>query len=38
MFTSANGSGANVHWGARDFLVQRNWVNAGGGSCQVAYP
>jgi hypothetical protein len=38
MFTSANGTGANVHWGARDFLVQRNWVNAGGGSCQVAYP
>jgi hypothetical protein len=38
MFTAANGSGANVHWGDRDFLVQRNWINAGGGSCVVSYP
>ena len=33
-----NGSGTNVHWGSRDFLIQQNWVNAGGGSCAVAYP
>jgi hypothetical protein len=38
IYTAPNGTGANVRWGSRDFLVQRNWVNAGGGSCVVAYP
>jgi hypothetical protein len=38
MYTAPNGYAANVRWGSRDFLVQRNWVNAGGGSCAVAYP
>jgi len=33
-----NGSGTNVHWGSRDLLIQQNWINAGGGSCAVAYP
>jgi hypothetical protein len=37
-FLAPNGSGANVHWGARDFLIQRNWVNASGGYCSVSYP
>jgi hypothetical protein len=36
-FTS-NTSVANVHWGARDFLIQQNWINADGGSCSVSYP
>jgi hypothetical protein len=38
LFTSANGTAANVQWGPRDFLVQQNWVNAGGGSCALSYP
>jgi hypothetical protein len=37
-YSAANGSGANVQWGARDFLIQRNWVNAGGGFCAAGYP
>jgi hypothetical protein len=37
-YLTANGSGANLRWGARDFLIQRNWVNGGGGYCSVAYP
>jgi hypothetical protein len=36
-YTTGNGSKANVHLGTRDYLIQRNWLNAGGGSCQVAY-
>lgn len=35
---TANGAKANMRLGTRDFLIQRNWVNAGGGSCAVAYP
>jgi len=23
---------------ARDFLIQRNWVNASGGYCALSYP
>ncbi len=26
---------ANVHLGARDYLVQQNWLNAAGGSCSL---
>lgn len=37
-YTTANGSKANMKIGGRDYLIQRNWVNAGGGSCQVKFP
>ena len=29
---------ANVHLGTRDYLIQRNWVNASGGYCSMSYP
>ena len=32
---TANGATANVKIGTRDYLIQRNWVNAGGGSCSM---
>jgi hypothetical protein len=35
--TSAGGK-ANMNLGGTDFLVQRNWVNAGTGGCAVKYP
>jgi hypothetical protein len=38
LYSTPNGSGANVRFGSRDYLIQRNWVNAGGGSCAVGYP
>jgi hypothetical protein len=34
---TANGALANVKLGARDFLIQRNWVNAAGGYCSMSY-
>jgi hypothetical protein len=34
----ANGSKANLKLGARDFLIQRNWVNASGGYCALSFP
>ena len=27
-YTAPNGSTANMHLGARDFLIQQNWANA----------
>jgi Phosphate-induced protein 1 conserved region len=36
--TAPNGSKYNMTLGARQFLIQQNWVNAGGGRCAVAYP
>ncbi len=36
MYT-ANGAKANMHLGSRDYLIQRNWVNASGGSCALTY-
>jgi hypothetical protein len=36
-YTSSNGAFANVHLGSRDFLIQRNWVNASGGYCSMSY-
>lgn len=33
-----NGGYANMKLGARDYLIQRNWVNAGGGYCAQSYP
>jgi len=37
-YTTTNGAVANMKLGARDFLIQRNWVNAAGGYCAVSYP
>jgi hypothetical protein len=37
-YTVANGAKANVKLGARDFLIQQNWVNSGSGSCSMHYP
>lgn len=37
--TYSNGTGtANMKLGARDFLIQQNWVNASGGFCAKSYP
>ncbi len=36
-YAVANGSLANMKLGSRDFLIQRNWVNASGGSCATRY-
>jgi hypothetical protein len=36
-YTTANGSSANMNLGGRDYLIQRNWVNASGGYCALAY-
>jgi Phosphate-induced protein 1 conserved region len=35
---TVNGALANVKLGSRDYLIQRNWVNAGGGYCAMNYP
>jgi hypothetical protein len=37
-YNPGNGSKANVKWGSRDYLIQRNWVNANGGLCSMQYP
>jgi len=34
---SSGGGLANVHLGSRDYLIQRNWVNAAGGYCSMSY-
>ena len=34
---TASGALANMHLGARDFLIQRNWVNASGGFCAQSF-
>jgi hypothetical protein len=36
-YTVANGSKANMKLGTRDYLIQRNWVNASGGFCDLKY-
>jgi hypothetical protein len=36
-YTTANGASANVRLGNRDYLIQQNWVNAGGGDCALNY-
>jgi hypothetical protein len=36
-YTTPNGGVANVKIGARDYLVQQNWVNSGSGGCASAY-
>ena len=32
-----NGAAANMKIGSKDYLIQRNWVNAGGGYCATSY-
>jgi hypothetical protein len=34
---TANGAQANMKIGLRDYLIQRNWVNASGGYCALAF-
>ncbi len=36
-YTTANGGLANMKLGNRDYLIQRNWVNASGGFCAVSF-
>jgi hypothetical protein len=36
-YPAANGAVANMVLGGSNFLIQRNWVNAGGGSCALSY-
>jgi len=36
-YTTANGSLANMNLSGKDYLIQRNWVNANSGSCALAY-
>ena len=33
----ANGAAANMNLGGLDFLIQRNWVNSGGGYCSLGF-
>jgi phosphate-induced protein 1 len=35
--TASNGSLFNVTLGSRQYLIQRNWVNASGGYCSMSY-
>ena len=37
-FTTPNGAFANMTLGGRNYLIQRNWVNASGGFCAKSYP
>lgn len=36
-YAAAGGGVANMLLGSRNFLVQQNWVNAGGGYCALSY-
>src|SRR5258705_7328689 len=36
-YSVGNGSIANMKLGTRDFLIQQNWVNKGGGYCGQGY-
>ena len=36
-YTTSNGALANMKLGSRDYLIQRNWVNANGGSCALSF-
>jgi hypothetical protein len=37
-YKTSNGAYANVNLNGVDYLIQQNWVNAGGGYCAMAYP
>jgi hypothetical protein len=36
-YTAPNGTLANMKIGSRDYLIQRNWVNASGGFCRRSH-
>jgi len=36
-YATPNGAQANMMIGSRNYLVQQNWVNAGGGYCGLSY-
>ena len=36
-YTTSNGGTANMNLGGRDYLIQQNWVNGGGGYCAKSY-
>jgi hypothetical protein len=36
-YTTGNGAEANMKLGTRDYLIQQQWVNAGGGYCAKSY-
>jgi hypothetical protein len=36
-YTTSNGAKANMKLGTRDYLIQQNWVNAGGGFCALSH-
>ena len=36
--TASNGALYNMTLGTRNYLIQRNWVNASGGFCALSYP
>jgi hypothetical protein len=36
-YATPNSSTANMRLGSRDYLIQRNWVNASGGYCALSY-
>jgi hypothetical protein len=36
-FTASNGSKYNVTMGARQYLIQQNWVHSGGGFCAMSF-
>ena len=36
-YKTANGATANMKLGDRDYLIQQNWVNVGGGYCALKY-
>ncbi len=36
-YTTLNGAKANMNLGGKNFLIQRNWVNAGSGGCLVSF-
>ena len=37
-YKTTTGATANVNLGGSDWLIQQNWVNAGGGRCSLSYP
>jgi hypothetical protein len=36
-YATANGAQANMQIGSMNYLIQQNWVNAGGGYCGLSY-
>jgi hypothetical protein len=36
-YLAANGAAANMKLGARDYLIQQNWVNSGAGFCALKF-